>query len=176
MVYRILRIIFLMCLIVGGLIWFGNYYSQKHVSPDTYAISKGSTSVNSEVLQAQQRLAYCSNVLAYAMNYYLLLNEIGTAKALTLQHAWTYGALLYINVNDYDKAIKLGKSVGSQVKVELDRDQSLVPSLVDTCIVDRKKYVDKYKISGMKAPEDGTYYEDFAQYFAKKNQEQLGVD
>ncbi len=91
-------------------------------------------------------LAYCSNVLAYAGNYYLIQNEEGLVRILLLQHARTYGALLFINNtgdNDPRRAIGLAKSIGSQVKNILDSDQAALPQIVDDCTTKTKNIVNE---------------------------------
>ena len=105
MILRILRIVLIMCLIIGGAIWSSNLYLQKIVSSDSSTIDLEFKSVSRDILRAQQRLAYCSAVLAYAIKYNLLQNEIGKAKLLAKHYGWTYGALIYINIADYRNAI-----------------------------------------------------------------------
>jgi hypothetical protein len=156
---------------------FGQYYPKIHLKQEAQdVVEKFPSTINKEVGFALQRMAYCSNVLGYAANYYLLLKNEEAARVILLHHAKAYAALIYVNFNsavDAQQAIALEKSVAHQVINELDQDLSVISELSDKCVSDTNRFIDEFNLYD-KSP-DGINFQDFVSQLARENFKQFGL-
>jgi hypothetical protein len=86
---------------------------------------------------ASKNMAYCGHVHAYAVNYFLIQNNIGAARSMILQQARSQTALFALNYVDGtipgDK-IREFKSIGRQSKKILDDNPGQILATIDSCV------------------------------------------
>jgi hypothetical protein len=98
----------------------------------------GGQSASAEVLdQPSRELAFCSDVLAYGVNWFMLNDNQGAAKIITTHYARAVAALFTMHYeNGKVPGAKMAqfKAVGAQAKPYLDANPGRVAATMDACI------------------------------------------
>ena len=96
-----------------------------------------SSACASQLDEGSTKLAYCTDVLAYGINWALLNNNEGMAKVLIMHYARGNAALFtkhYHNGRVPGKIISQFKSIGRNAKPYLDANPDKLLTTIDACV------------------------------------------
>lgn len=124
----------------------------------------------------EKELAYCSDVLAYGVNWFMLNNNQGAANLLVFHYARATAALLashYENEKIAGEYLSQFDAVGRQAKPYLDANQDQVIPLIDSCVATSKQHATIQSSRDIKMW--GKTWDEVVEELGAKIREQLGL-